>query len=568
MEIVRSFRLSLGFGVLCLFLVVLGAFSIMTESKINKTTLSITDNWMPSISRAYQMKLTVARFDQVEREYLKTGSADTEKELASLSQSLKTTVNDYLAHSISAEGKQIAQIFLTDFDAFENTHRQIADQVHQGKLDGARLMYDYAAQRFLQSINDGLDKLIAVNESQARHASALNRQQYAKGRGVIVASSLLAFLVSALLSWWIVRSIVGPIRTINRVLEDLSQAKGDLSRKIMLDTGDEIGKMAENVNQVLDTVGRMVRQIRSTTQEVAASSRQIEENCERLSISSDEIASAITKLSRQSLVQMEKTQDSHQSLQQYAQRLNQVAAFAEETYELSTAANARSEKGHLQIQGVLANMNSIQEQNLLTQISMHAFQRTLLRIEEINTLITDISQQTQLLSLNASIEAARAGEQGRGFAVVAEEIRKMSNQTGQSSIGIVELLNEINKEVAKIIGQFKQNTKSIEQGNEQMKEALEMFSAMSGTNHQVMNNAETTKREVEQTAWAIGGVLESSHEIVLITDEQSAASEEIAANAQEQEDSTRRIVGLTSALSSKTDALKQLIDQFHDEQQT
>ncbi|MEX2414525.1 MAG: methyl-accepting chemotaxis protein [Paenibacillaceae bacterium] len=563
-KLTLSIRLLIGFGILCIFLAAIGMFSLSTMSAVNVKTEQIIGNWMPGIGKAHQMKMAAVQVRQMQGEFIV--DPDNEQLINQMNDAkaeLKVLVEDYLDTSLSEEGRGIAMRFFTDYEASESTNEQIIDSAQEGNIKGAQLIYDGNAARFFNDITKALDELIAISEAEANAAGVANQDEYKRGVQIIVIAIILIIILSIGLSIWTIRSILSPIRQINHVLQDLAQAKGDMNKRIHIDTGDEIQVTADNVNKVLDTVENMVNQIRTSTTEVGASSESINMNCSQLSYATEEITEAIGHLSEQAGVQADKTQYALNLVNEYCESLREMAASSQETYELAMKAYENSEEGNDHISVILNQMKIITEQNELTLNSLQHLQSTLLRIGEVNGIIKNISDQTNMLALNASIEAARAGVHGRGFAVVATEVAKLSKDTKASSDHIVGFIEEITDEVNKVSTQFDQNTKYISEGTAQIEQMMQTFMTIKSMNNQVMSNGAKTKEEANDMLSTVVEVVDVFNLISSLSTEQSASSQQISASAEEQLSSTYLILSFTQNMSQHSEELKKLVEQFH-----
>lgn len=563
-KLTLSLRLMIGFGILCVFLAAIGMFSLSTMSRVNVKTEQIIGNWMPGIGKAHQMKMVAVQVRQLQGEFiLDPDHAQLIQQMDELKAELKILVDDYIATSLSEAGKGIAMRFFTDYEASESTHQQIIGFAQEGNIAGATLIYDGNAARFFNDVIKGLDELIVISEEEANEVGIANQDEYQQGVQVIVIAIILIIILSIGLSLWTIRSILSPIRKINDVLKDLAQAKGDMNKRIYIKTGDEIQVTADNVNKVLDTVEHMVNQIRSSTTEVGASSESINVNCSQLSYATEEISGSITHLSEQASVQADRTQYALDLVNQYCESLREMAASSQQTYELASRAYENSEEGNEHIAIILNQMKVITEQNELTLTSLQHLQNSLLRIGEVNGIIKNISDQTNMLALNASIEAARAGVNGRGFAVVAKEVAKLSKDTKASSDHIVGFIDDIKDEVNKVSTQFDQNTKFISEGTTQIEQMMHTFRTIKSMNNQVMNNGAKAKEEANDMLATVVEVVDVFNLISSLSTEQSASSQQISAAAEEQLSSTHLILSFTQNMSLHSEELKKLVEQFH-----
>jgi methyl-accepting chemotaxis protein len=562
-----SFRLLFGFGLLCLLIVALGLFATSTMSKVNVTTQNLINKVIPNVSKAQQMKLMATQLRVYESDYIRAypqGAGDEiEKNMTVSTAALKTIVEEYLKSAATEQSKQAIQKFDTDFSAYLSQHDTIIQSMKSKNVKGAQLLYEQYSLRFYNNIQESLSALIDVSEKEANTAGTDNQAKYDEGYQIILYSIIVIVIFAILLSLLTTRSILKPIRKINRVLKDLAEAKGDLSVRIAIRSGDEIEKMGNYLNKVLETIERMVTSIRVSTKEVSASSQEIQVKCTQLHSSSEEITTAITHLSDTAILQTEHTQNSQSQVSDYSERLEKVAVYAQNTYDVALEANEGSMRGSEQLLSVIEQMDHIKRQNDITRETMVYFQQLLLRINDMNQMIRNISGQTNVLALNAGIEAARAGVHGKGFAVVASEVGKLANATKSSSEQIVDLLDDIQTEMNKVTEQFQQSSEYIVTGGLQMEKMRETFNLIREQNKTVMTIGEQTKEEAGQMVATIHTIVEVFSQLGKLSDEQSSTSQQVAGEAQQQLSSNQSIVALTRDLSQQASVLHQLVEMFH-----
>ncbi|MCA3152362.1 MAG: methyl-accepting chemotaxis protein [Rhodocyclaceae bacterium] len=347
--------------------------------------------------------------------------------------------------------------------------------------------------------------------------------------GVTLGGGLLLLVCSFLVS----RSILLPVQGLRDVLK-AAQRDNDLTVRARVAGSDELGQAMGAFNALMaqwqQTVGR------------------IKVDAARLSGASTSVASATRDIAGQAHAQSEAASSTAASVEEVSVSISQVAEHAEQTQGIAQQATALSENGRETMRKAAQSMTrlagSVQESAGLIE----ALSRRSAEISTIVEVIRDISEQTNLLALNAAIEAARAGEQGRGFAVVADEVRKLAERTGASTTEISALTGTIQSEVASAVAQLKQSTAQV---NEGVGLSAEVEQALA----QIQDGAGSTRNFVGDIAWAAA--------------EQRTASQDIARHveniARMAEDSNRAIVVATDAardLETLATAVNSQVSQF------
>jgi methyl-accepting chemotaxis protein len=195
----------------------------------------------------------------------------------------------------------------------------------------------------------------------------------------------------------------------------------------------------------------------------------------------------------------------------------------------------------------------------LTSKQMQEFSQRSVDIHEMLDGITQISRQTNLLALNASIEAARAGEHGRGFAVVAGEVRKLAEDSGKTADSISGVIASLQQQTGLLITQFEQSRGILQIGSESVQRTEEVFQSIQLNAHKVLAQA----GDVEQSS---AGMQHFSEKVVTeitefssVTEQSSAATEEILAGVEEQRTMTENMVASFLQLEGLIVSLNELV---------
>ncbi|MCV6590952.1 MAG: methyl-accepting chemotaxis protein [Marinobacterium sp.] len=242
-------------------------------------------------------------------------------------------------------------------------------------------------------------------------------------------SALIALAVVvpliAYIAMIVVRGITSPLDEINQLMRKV--AKGDLTGQVQTQGKDELGKLAQNVNE--------------TIQELRTLIEHVGQSCSRIREASEQAASTTQNTFDGVRRQHEETEALATAMNEMAMTAQEVASTAERTAANSHDADEAAHNGNNIVNRTIDRITDVADemQRLLATISQ--LEQDTEEVENILNIISDISDQTNLLALNAAIEAARAGDQGRGFAVVADEVRQLAKRT-QESTEQIRCLNE------------------------------------------------------------------------------------------------------------------------------
>ena len=314
------------------------------------------------------------------------------------------------------------------------------------------------------------------------------------------------------------RILINPVLRLASAAENIG--RGDFTTEVTLVSKDELGDLANTFKKLQHDLGVLIGEVKAASGTTADLSTVVSRSSQEISASTQQVAATTSEFA-----------GSVQKLSDHVQNIDQdgvsVRSLAQEGQELITKA--------------VDQMQTIEDSFDILHQSVGQLRVQSTEIGKITDLIRDISEQTNLLALNAAIEAARAGEQGRGFAVVADEVRSLAEQSAVATGQIAGLLREVHTQISRVINGANDSIIEIKTGSSSVKIAGEAF--------------EKIGRAVENISIRI-------KEVAAYALELSSGSEQMAAATEEQAATLQEITSSANDLAEQAEVLRELTEKF------
>lgn len=402
--------------------------------------------------------------------------------LASLSDSIKQ-------YQIGTNGK----VFLTDGEGKIKLHPDTSyigkNLNNLGDIDIGTLLQkqDFATSEYEES---GTDMLVAsrylpeigwylvAQVPRDEIFGALNRATWSLAvMGLVIA--ILFMVISA----WLINKLISPFGELAKMLEAIGEGEGDLTIRLDDSRDDEVGNMAKGYN-------KFVSYLSSTLRSVSATGNDLFEAVERIDNQAKHMEGDITD-------QVSKIEQIATAIHEMGMTAEEIAGSANNAAENAQVAEEAVVQGNNSVQKTISSVSSMSEQLTKTSQTISQLAEDVDSIDTVLEVIRAVSEQTNLLALNAAIEAARAGEQGRGFAVVADEVRTLASRSHAST-------EEIRAIIEKLQSKTREAVEAIERSTELSTES-QAEATISGEHlHTISENIKVMNEMSVQIATATG----------------------------------------------------------------
>ena len=441
-------------------------------------------------------------------------------------------------------------------------------EIYDKSVDGKFPTADSDVQKIVKDmgvvgsqISNNLSSLLTLELARSSDI----QQEFEKDFRELIVMCIIIFAVAVIVSLFLFIIIIRRITTSIKKLktEFIHMSEGDLSReKVNIRSNDEVEQLAYNFNIMSDNLKSIISNVRKAALEIKEVTQVVTRTTIENEKGSENIAFALENMARSMDDQRAETDNAlimMKDIQKISQDVNEkvsdISVSAANALEKAEIGNVKLSEYMVQLKDVNATMEEV------AQVS-EAFVNQTHEMNKILDSIRDISNQTNLLSLNASIEAARAGDAGRGFAVVADEIRKLSDSSEELVEKIAKIVNSIQLSLTEMKQKLSNGLSELEKSNDMANITMGSFRDIKDANDVECAMALDIKRMMEELFKGITDIAESMAQIENATNENTVVSQDISATVEEETANLEEVASKMGFLEDLTKNLEDLVLKF------
>lgn len=541
----------------------MGILSYINITNLQQQMEDFTEKNVQEQLTVNQLAYEIARLTNLEQAYLITGngsySTSYKMKIDSINKKIAALQEKFADREVELGHIQAISQYYKNYLEYSKKVMTMRDDL--GLEQARKLMIEGTGETMKLHIDNNIDAInIVMDESNKTKLNKLNKQVTVSNTYFFI-FSIISLIAIIIFGYMLFNSLKNNTRAINHSILDIAQAGGDLTRRVRVRNHDEFSTIANSTNTLILSISNLIKRVSELADHVSNSSRELMTLADENARTIQNIADASADIASDSENTINSMNSAQQKMSDLDHSMHQLNEQANAVQRASIAMQQAADEGSRSVLQSTLVMQSIEETIASTSTTVEALGRKSADITSIISTITAISEQTNLLALNAAIEAARAGEHGRGFAVVADEVRKLAEQSQTAAKEVTVIVNSIQEEVASIITQNQEGVTTVIRGVEVTNETNQSLS-------NILTQTKETTAIITTMVDKIAHTLDYSNAVasdfvhINAYAEQTASNTVMSAAATQGSASMQEINAAATELAHQADSLRSVVGTF------
>lgn len=466
--------------------------------------------------------------------------------------------NSYITDSVAE--LECWNTFLSDAEALSAARTKAAEDGTNFDISGYIKSYSETVDGkdfYVTILEDEITgwKLVGMIRSDLENHSNLTSLLY-----TILVSAVIGGVIGIIIATVVAITFSKPIHILQAATKKI--ATGDFTERISVTRKDELGELENNFNGMVDSVSELIKEVDSKFADVYKVANDISDVSDTTKETTSQVTLAIQSVASGAMEQAQSTQEANAEVDKLATSLEETKDYVDSINEMSLEANKLSSQGINVVEELIEKSDRTRDNSRQSGEMINEMLESIEKINYMSDAIAGITSQTNLLSLNASIEAARAGEAGRGFAVVADEIRKLADQSRESTDEIKAIIAEISGKSALVTKNINESAELQNEQENAIEATRNLFNQITDSVTALINGLDKIGSLNDNMARNKTTVVHSMENIAHISEQSAAAAEEVTASAEQVNTTMEDVAAYAENLNAIATELHATIAKF------